>query len=94
MEIVQKVVGNTVVEVVRKHYFRPSKESIRAEFQAKFPEFLSPRADIDPTVLIQSAIAGVQAMTPENLTPSKAKVIELLERASGVMSAASNAPVK
>jgi hypothetical protein len=94
MEIVQKVVGNTVVEVVREHYFRPSKESIKAEFQARFPAFLSPRADIDPAALIQSAIASVQAMTMENLAPSKAKVIEVLERASGVMLAASRPPAK
>ena len=94
MEIVRKVVGNTVVEVVRKHYFRPSKDDIKAEFQAKFPEFLSPRAESDPAALIQSAIASVRAMTVENLTPVKAKVVELLERASGVMSSNSRPPAK
>lgn len=94
MEIVRKVVGNTVVEVVREHYFRPDKESLKAEFNAKLPAFLSLRADVDPTKLINAAIELLRAMTLENLTPSKTKVIELLEQASGVMSAASRPPAK
>jgi integrase len=94
MELVQKVVGNTVVEVVREHYFRPDKESLKAEFNAKLPAFLSSRADVDPTNLIGAAIELLAAMTLENLTSSKAQVIGLLERASGAASATSRAPVK
>jgi hypothetical protein len=55
MEIAGKVVGNTVVGLVREHYFRPGKESLKAEFNAKLPAFLSSRADVDPTKLINAA---------------------------------------
>jgi integrase len=94
MEIVRKVVGNTVVEVVREHYFRPDKESLKAEFNAKLPAFLSARADVDPARPINAAIDLLRAMTSENMTSSKAKVIELLERASGFMSGTGRAPAR
>ena len=86
MEIVRKVVGNTVVEVLRKHYFRPSKESVKAEFQAKFPAFMSAEAKNRPTALLALAIEQVRTTTVENLDASKARTTELLNRALGQLS--------
>lgn len=85
MEIVRKVVGNTVVEVVREHYFRPDKERLKAEFNSKLPAFLSPRTAVEPRNLIESAIELLRSMTVEGFGATRTQIIELLGRASAAM---------
>jgi hypothetical protein len=39
-EFVRRVTGHTVVDVMRRHYFRPGREEFRREFEKVMPGLL------------------------------------------------------
>ena len=92
MEIVRKVVGNTVVEVVRKHYFRPSKENVKAEFQSKLPAFMSNRRNDGVAELIAEATTLIEAVKPTDFEHCRGQLLEVLNRASAAFFASLSDP--
>ena len=73
MEMLQKVVGNTVVDVVMKTYYRPSTESIKDNFSAKLPEFLTGQAKELPDDHLAAAIRTLDAATASSWDTSRSE---------------------
>ena len=78
MEMLQKVVGNQIVELVKKVYYRPSKDDVIREFKAKFPQLIMDEGAVTGEGRISEAIKMLEHVDSRNWRSEVSEVRALL----------------
>lgn len=66
VEMLRKIVGNTVVQTLLDHYYHPDKDAIRKAFENRLPEFFSGQKKYDVVSELKVAISALDGATAQN----------------------------
>ena len=80
--IVQKIVGNTDVRVLLKHYHRPDKKTLSDQMECKLPTFLT-GAKAEPTAIVRVTVL-LEGMNAENWQLNRVAILQLLTESASL----------
>lgn len=76
--MLQKLVGNSEVNVIMECYYQPMMDAVTEVVNAKFPSFMTGIARETPRELIEKALAKLNEMTVENLDVQRPILAQVL----------------
>lgn len=81
MPMLQKLVGNEVVDLVMATYYQPGKDAVKDTISAKFPTFLTGAPKDDPCSVLEQVLHQLDGLAPENWAERCAGAASLVRKA-------------